>query len=59
MIRSSVSIFARAGRRKLYARVKGVDGSWKQVPTPYAIGQEAEAKAWAGFASNPRRAAGF
>lgn len=40
-------IFARPGRRKLYAKVRGVDGKWQQLSTDYMIGQEIEAQAWA------------
>lgn len=32
--------------RKLYAKIKDVDGVWQQVPTGFSVGQEREADAW-------------
>ncbi len=55
----TVSIFARG--RKLYAKIKGVDGRWRQKATGYDVGQEAEAEAWAlaiGRRAAAERAAG-
>lgn len=44
---SGASIFARPGRRKLYAKVRDVSGVWQQLSTDFVIGQESEALAWA------------
>jgi integrase len=38
------SIFSRGA--KLYAKVRAVDGSWKQVTTGFSIGDEVAAAAW-------------
>lgn len=49
-------IFARSGRRKLYAKVRGVDGAWVQLSTEFRVGQEAEAQRWAdGLARQAQR----
>lgn len=40
-------IFARAGRTKLYAKVRDVHGAWQQLSTDFRVGQEAEAQRWA------------
>lgn len=39
------SIIARG--RKLYAKLKDVDGVWTRIATPYAVGDEERAAAWA------------
>lgn len=33
--------------RKLHAKLKGIDGKWKRVATPFEVGDEARADAWA------------
>ena len=38
-------MFARG--RRLYAKIKSVDGAWIQVPTGFAVGDEERANAWA------------
>ena len=38
------SIFARGNR--LYAKAKGVDGKWRQLPTDFVVGEEAKARKW-------------
>jgi len=39
------SIIARG--RVLYAKLKSVDGKWMRIPTPFRVGDEARAAAWA------------
>lgn len=39
------SILARGS--KLHAKLKGLDGKWKRVATPFSVGEEDRAKAWA------------
>jgi hypothetical protein len=41
------SVFPRRGTIKLYANIKDINGVWKQVPTGFDQGKEAEAQAWA------------
>lgn len=39
------SILARG--RVLYAKLKGIDGKWHRIATPFAVGEEERAAAWA------------
>ena len=39
-----MTIFARG--TKLYAKTKAADGTWKQLATGFAVGDEAKARRW-------------
>lgn len=44
-MRKVTSLLARG--RVLYAKIKGLDGEWHRIATPFLVGDEDRAKAWA------------